>query len=120
MTEQKIFPAKVATQEVMVHMEQRGSLVARGMAAVMSSKDPSLAEDLDAFYCQAREAYNHIIELGDKTGFGIAWTRSDLDDLKGALDAFKQLADKQYGKAYLPLSLLHNGGTRPALRKASL
>ena len=109
MIERKNLPAKLTPQEVVVHIEQRG-LVARGMAAVMSSKDPSLAEDLDAFYRQARDAYNHITELGDKSGFGIVWTRSDLDDLKDALDAFKQLADKQYGKAYFPLSLLHNGG----------
>jgi len=110
MSEQKNIPAKAGAQDVVTHAGQAGSLVMRGMTALLSGKDPSLAEDYDEIYHRARSAYDYIIELGDKSGFGIAWTRSDLDHLDDAMEAFKKLADCQYGKSYLPLSLIYSGG----------
>ena len=110
MTESNNLPVKISSQELIVHARQEQGLIARGMEAVLHTNDPTLAEDFDAIYRQARDMYDHITELGDKSGFNAVWTQKDLDDLKEVLDTFNRLAENEYGKAYFPLSLLYSGG----------
>lgn len=48
MAERENLPAVIAAQTVAVQTEKRGSLVARGMAAVLSNTQPALTKDNDA------------------------------------------------------------------------
>ncbi len=103
MADRKILPA-VINQKVAVQTEQRGSLVMRGLVAVQVNKGLALTKDNDALYREARDVYNRIagegIDLGD-------WSTGELAELKKAFEAFYRLADEQYGKAYLPLSMIY-------------
>ena len=109
MTDRKDLPAKITSQEVAVQTVQRGSLVMRGIMAIKESKALALTQGNDALYREARDAYNCITDYGNKHGVGDIWSTDELAELKTALDAFQRLADKQYGKAYFPLSRFYTG-----------
>lgn len=106
MDEHKNLPAKLASQELAATTEKRGSLMARGLAAVLANTQQPLAMDNDALYRQAREVYNQLTNDGFSS-----WCGDDEQKLllAGALNTFLQLAAKGYGKAYFPLSTLFSG-----------
>ena len=110
MTDSNHLPVRISSSDVVAHAGQGHSLIARGMEAVLRTNDPVLAADHESIYRRARETHDHLIELGDKTGFNAVWTQKNLDDLQETLDAFHELADHEYGKAYFPLSLFYSGG----------
>lgn len=107
MTDRENLPV-VINQQIVVHTGQRGSLVMRGLVAVQS-KRLALMKENDALYCQARDTYNRITDDGNLHGFGDIWSVDELAELKAAFEAFQQLADRQYGKVYLPLSRFYTG-----------
>ena len=108
MTDRENLPA-VTNQQVAVHTEHRGSLVMRGLVAVQESKELALMKDNDALYREARDAYNRITDDGNKHGWGDIGSANELIELKSAFETFQRLADKQYGKAYFPLSRFYTG-----------
>ncbi len=81
----------------------------RGLVAVQESKALALAKTDDALYRQARDAYNRITGYGNKHGVGNIWAADELAELKAAFETFRRLADRQYGKAYFPLSRFYTG-----------
>ncbi len=108
MTDRKHLPAAI-NQKVAVHVEQRGSLVVRGLVAIEESKRLAVTKANNALYRHARDAYNRITDDGNKHGFGDIWSTGELAELNAAFEAFQRLADKQYGKAYFPLSRFYTG-----------
>jgi len=108
MTDREKFPA-VINQKIAVHSGQRGSLVMRGLVAVQVSKALALAQDNDALYREARNAYNRITDDGNKHGWGDIWSTGELAELNAAFQVFQRLGDRQYSKAYFPLSRFYTG-----------
>ena len=108
MTDREKLPA-VINRQVVVHTGQRGSLVIRGLMAVQESKSLALMKDNDALYRKARGVYNRITNYGNEHGWGDIWPADEPAELKAAFEAFQQLADGQYGKAYFPLSRFYIG-----------
>lgn len=106
MTERENLPAKLAAQGLAATTEKRGSLVGRGLAAVLSNTQLALTEDNDALYRQAREVYNRLTDDGLGSWFGYSEREQPLTD---AMNTFLQLASEGYGKAYFPLSTLYGG-----------
>lgn len=103
MDERENLPAKLAVQGLSALAEKRGSLVARGMAAVLANHLQVLAKDNDARYRQAREVYNRLTSDGLDSWYEHREQEVSLTDI------FRQLANEGYGKAYLPLSVLYRG-----------
>lgn len=106
MDERENLPAKLAAQGLTASVEKRGSLVARGMAAVWVNKQYALTRNNDARYRQAREVYNRLTDDGLGSWFGYKEREAPLTE---ALNTFLQLAAEGYGKAYFPLSTLYRG-----------
>lgn len=106
MDERENLPAKLAAQGLTASVEKRGSLVARGMAAVWVNKQYALTRNSDARYRQAREVYNRLTDDGLGSWFGYKEREAPLTE---ALNTFLQLAAEGYGKAYFPLSTLYRG-----------
>lgn len=88
MTERENLPAKLTTQGLVVTTEMRGSLVARGIAA--------LRTDNDALYRQARAVFDRRGGVDENPAIPIAFK------------IFQRLADENYGKAYFPLSSFYS------------
>ncbi len=63
-----------------------------------------LTKDSDALYREARDVYSRITGEGNILG---GWSIGELAELKKAFEVFCRLADEQYGKAYLPLSMIY-------------
>jgi len=106
MTERENLPVVIIAQELAATTEKRGSLVARGMAAVLSKIQLALTKDSDALYRQARGLYDHISNQGVEGVQGFirfGFTESQM------MDAFHHLATAGYGKAYFPLCKLYGG-----------
>lgn len=103
MDERENLPAKLAAQGLATSVEKRGSLVARGMAAVASNIQLAFAGKNDAAYKQAREIYNRLTSDGLDSWFEHREQEIQL------VDVFRQLANEGYGKAYFPLSVLYRG-----------
>lgn len=93
MAERDNLPAKLAAQDLATTTEKRGSLVARGMAA--------LSKDNDDLYWQA------TVLLGGDVSRN--WNAVDNPAIFSAFKIFQYLASENYGKAYYPLSLLYCG-----------
>jgi TPR repeat protein len=106
MDERENLPAKMAAQSLTVAAETRGSLVARGMAAVLPNNQQVLTKNNDALYRQAREVYNQLTDDGLSRWFGYKERELPLTEV---LNIFLQLDREGYGKAYLPLSTLYAG-----------
>lgn len=106
MTERENLPAKLAEQGLAATTEKRGSLVARGMAAVLINAQELVTKDNDAIYRHAREVYNRLTDDGLGAWFGYVEREQPLIE---ALNTFLQLASEGYGKAYFPLSTLYGG-----------
>lgn len=109
MANQENLPAKNIARDIAVHIGQRGSLVMRGLLAVRANNMPALSNDDDAIYRKARDAYNRITDDGNKHGWGEIWSAEELSELKAAFEVFQRLADRNYGKAYFPLSRFYSG-----------
>ena len=110
MDEHENLPAKMASQSLAASTEKRGSLVARGMSAVLSNTQLALTKDNDALYRVARDVWNRITDDGNKSGFGDMWSENEHVELKSAYDAFQLLADAGFGKAYFPLAIMFSVG----------
>ena len=95
MDERENLPAKMAAQGLAAYTGKRGSLVARGLAA--------LRKDNDTLYRQARAVFDR------KDGKIGNWNTTDNPAISSAFKIFQQLADENYGKAYYPLSILYSG-----------
>lgn len=103
MTERKNIPAVITAQAVAVLSEQRGSLVARGLAAVQESKKHELIRNSqDALYRQARTEFEFY-----RGRYVDIWRENKDPALFSAFKIFQQLANESYGKAYYPLSILY-------------
>ena len=110
MTDQKIFPANTANRSITVSAAQRGSLVARGLAAIQNGTKLVLTKDNDTLYRQAREVYDLITDCGGTSWVGERgreWV--PISALTEAFITFQRLAAEGYGKAYYPLSTLYGG-----------
>lgn len=103
MTERENLPAKMVAQELTAPTEKRGSLVARGMTAVLANHRRDLAKDNGALYRQAREAYNRLTNDGLDSWYEHREQEASLTDV------FLRLANEGYGKAFFPLSVLYRG-----------
>ena len=103
MAERENLPAKMVAQELTASTEKRGSLVARGMAAVLTNNQREQANENDARYRQAREVYNRL------TNDGLDSWYEHREQEVPLTDVFRQLANEGYGKAYFPLSVLYRG-----------
>jgi TPR repeat protein len=106
MAEYGNLPAKLAAQGLTATAEKRGSLVGRGMAAVLSNNQQVMRKSDDAIYRQARDVYNRLADDGLGAWFGFEERKQPLTE---ALNTFFQLARESYGKAYFPLSTLYGG-----------
>jgi len=106
MTERENLPVVIVAQELAATTEKRGSLVARGMVAVLANKRQMLTRSNDALYRQAREVYNRLTDDGLGAWFGYKEREIPLTE---AFNSFQQLATEGYGKAYFPLSTLYGG-----------
>lgn len=106
MDERENLPAKLAALGLAATTEKRGSLVARGMVAVLANHRQVLVKDNDARYRQAREVYNRLTDDGLGAWSGYEEREAPLTE---ALNTFLQLAAEGYGKAYYPLSTLYGG-----------
>jgi len=91
-------PAKLSSQTLVVLTEKRGSLVARGIAALRTVNDVR--------YRQAREVYNQLTDDGLASWYGY---EERILPLTVTLKSFKALASEGFGKAYFPLSTLYGG-----------
>jgi uncharacterized protein len=111
MTDQKIFPANTANRSITVSVAQRGSLVARGLAAIQSGTKLEPTKDNDELYRQARGVYELISDNNGGTWFGgqKALDTIQTKALSKAFATFQRLASEGYGKAYYPLSMLYGG-----------
>ncbi|MDD2742988.1 MAG: tetratricopeptide repeat protein [Rhodocyclaceae bacterium] len=107
MTDRENFPANTASRDIAVSAAQRGSLVARGLAATKLA----LVKDRDTLYRQAREVYDHLTDCGGTSWIGerIGWKWVPISALTEAFITFQRLAAEGYGKAYYPLSTLYGG-----------
>ncbi len=110
MTERENLPAKLAAQGLTATTEKRGSLVARGMAAILSNTTLVLTKDNYALYRQARDVWNRITDDGNKFGFGDIWSKNEFAELKISYDTFLMLADAGFEKAYFPLAMMFSVG----------
>jgi len=106
MDERENLPAKLAAQGLAATTEKRSSLVARGMAAILSNTQLALTKDNDTLYYQARGLYDHISNQGVEGVQGFIWFEFTETQM---MDAFHRLATAGYGKAYLPLCKLYGG-----------
>ncbi|MCR4304700.1 MAG: sel1 repeat family protein [Gallionella sp.] len=106
MDERENLPAKLAAQELTASTEKRGSLVARGMAALLVNTQHALTKNNDALYRQAREVYNRLTDDGLGSWFGYKERELPLTE---TFNLFQKLAAEGYGKAYYPLSTLYGG-----------
>lgn len=106
MDEREYLPAVIAAQALAVQMEKRGSLAARGMAAVLTNEKHALMKACDELYRQAREVYNRLTDDGLASWFGSKEREIPLTE---AFNSFRQLATEGYGKAYFPLYTLYRG-----------
>ena len=104
MTDQNNLPAKASAQNVAAPVEQRGSLVARGLAAVKNSGRLALPQGNDARYRLARTVYDRV-----RTNWGESRRSEQIAALTEGFTILQQLADAGYGKAYYPLSTFFNG-----------
>lgn len=104
------------------------SLIGRGLSAILNKETSLALSEQDARYRQARDIYNRITDYGWETRFnaGLLPKRGEQLDLFEAnplqpfydmirqladvFIVFQQLADKGYGKAYLPLANMYRGG----------
>lgn len=103
MDERENLPTKLAEQALAATTGKRGSLVARGMAAVLSNEKHALMKTCDELYRQARGLYNQISTQGIQGVLCFGITESQM------MGAFHQLATESYGKAYFPLGTLYRG-----------
>lgn len=106
MTERENLPAKFSAHGLVATTEKCGSLVARGMAAVLVNTQHALTKNNDALYRQAREVYNRLTDDGLGSWFGYKERELPLTEV---FNLFQKLAAKGYGKAYYPLSTLYGG-----------
>lgn len=106
MDKRENLPAKLTAQGLAVAAEKRGSLVARGMVAVLANNQHALIKSNDALYRHAREVYNRLTDDGLGSWFGYKERELPLTE---AFNSFQQLAAEGYGKAYYPLSTLYGG-----------
>ena len=106
MDERENLPAKLAAKGLAATTEKRGSLVARGMVAVLANNQHALIKSNDALYRHTREVYNRLTDDGLGSWFG--YKERDIP-LTEAFNSFQQLAAEGYGKAYFPLSTLYSG-----------
>lgn len=109
MADREGLPAKIVARDIVVHAGQRGSLIMRGLVALQTNKSRMLCTEDDAAYRKARNTYNRITDDGNKNGVGEIWSPGELSELKAAFEVFQRLADREYGKVYLPLCRLHSG-----------
>ncbi|MFA5240981.1 MAG: tetratricopeptide repeat protein [Sulfuricella sp.] len=93
MTERENSPVVIAAQNLVVPTSQRGSLVGRGLAALL--------KDNDSLYRQARVVFDRLE--------GSRHWNANNPDLFAAFKIFQRLADENYGKAYYPLAILYSG-----------
>ncbi len=119
MTDRDNLPAKAVTRNVVVPTERRGSLVARGLAAVRTSNRLLLTRDNDDLYRQARTEFNQICSQMCRGGNGpvFNWSERENPALFSGFKIFQHLAHKHYGKAYYPLSVLCGGQDLVVLHK---
>lgn len=103
MDERENLPAKLAAQGLAATTEKRGSLVARGIVAVLANKQQALTKNNDAIYRQAREIYDELTNVEFHWREGYLKSEPSLSE---AIKAFLQLANEGYGKTYFPLSTL--------------
>ncbi len=110
MTDREKLPANTVNRSVTVSVAQRGSLVARGLAAIQTGTKLALMKDRDTLYRQAREVYDLITDCGGTSWVGERGRKwVPISALTEAFITFQRLAAEGYGKAYYPLSTLYGG-----------
>lgn len=111
MTDREIFPANTANRSITVSIVHRGSLVARGLAAIQNGTKLAQIKDNDTLYRQARDVYDLITDCPEASWWyariGREWM--PISALTEAFITFQRLAAEGYGKAYYPLSMLYGG-----------
>lgn len=109
MDERENLPAKLAAQGL-VTTGKRVGLVGRGLATILANNQQVMINSDDAIYRQAREVYNRLTydELD-------SWYQYQ-DQVIPLIDVFRQLADKEYVKAYFPLSVLYRNAPCVGIR----
>ncbi|MDO8772285.1 MAG: tetratricopeptide repeat protein [Burkholderiaceae bacterium] len=105
MTNPENLPIKVANRDVVVPLQQSGSLVARGLAAIQNSKGLAPSRNNDELYRQARTIFDQA-EVGTDDGEISDWSEKNNPALFSAFKILQRLASNNYGKAYYPLSVL--------------
>ncbi len=126
MTEQ--LPIINTSHNVTATKEESSSLLGRGLAAIQRKETGVVLSDMDKRYRQARDIYNRITDYGESYRFKVELlpTQEELlnepllkqlqpfynqkKQLADVFTVFQELADKGYGKAYLPLSNMYWGG----------
>ena len=94
-----------------VSVQQRGSLVERGLLAIQNGTKLAQTKDNDALYRQVRAVYDLITDNGGTSWVGERIGREwiPISALNEAFTTFQRLATEGYGKAYYPLSTLYGG-----------
>lgn len=112
MDENENLPANLAEQRLAATTEKRGSLVARGMAAVLTHNQQTLAKANDTLYREARTIFDEWsgeeVGVRKRTWRDWIWNGAENPDLFESFEMFKLLANNNYGKSYYPLSLLYS------------
>ena len=93
---------KDGARNVIAPMGQGGGLVARGIAAIHNCLVRTRSDD--DLYRQARAVFSQA-----EPGRTKDWSEQGNPALFSAFKIFQQLADKNYGKAFYPLSILCGG-----------
>jgi TPR repeat protein len=124
------FPViRTASNTIATTDKKSSTLLGRGLAAIQNQQ--LAIADQDKLYRRARDVYNRITIFGTESRFN-TYTLSKrspqidifeayqlqqlqpyfdkLQQLEDVFAVFKQLADKDYGKAYFPLAIMYCGG----------
>jgi TPR repeat protein len=100
-------PIKAPAQSIVAASIASGSLVARALADIESSKKLALGKtSQDRRYREARAVYEKQIGNQGKK----AWTAEEMTTLVAAFETLRELAIDGYGKAYFPLAVFYIAG----------
>jgi TPR repeat protein len=123
-----LIPVISTSRNVAITDKKTSSLIGRGLSAILNKETGFTLFEQDARYRQARDIYNRITDYGMEDRFNADllpkqskpndWFEADpllpffalLRQLTDAFTVFQQLADQDYGKAYLPLAQMYLGG----------
>lgn len=94
----------VSNRNIVTKNSPTASLLGRGLNNLRSKVNVIAATDLEVTYRQARDAYNHITDLGYRNNIEF------IEQLVGISIIFHELADKGFGKSYYPLASMYYYG----------